>query len=818
MVPRSRTGCLTCRTRKLKCSEERPVCAQCVKAKRECVPSSGITFRHQQNPSMNGKIEGDDGSLKSFYGYKETFGRESVWVDVPQHLTFVHTNNPYEDEDGEVFAANPQNQTQNGGRTGSQGQQRQQSGQWDYEGGGDAYASGNGGDAWGQNQQMYATHGLEALSAVASSQDQYSYAPPPAPMSMHTERPPSQHSHPSMSANTSPQQNNALPPSQGLDFILNPPAVPDATNNIDPQLSDQTPDQKPQPPQFQQQQQQQHPPQQQETPQSPGNVRTNPLQPVKQPYLPMQGHHRVDSTSRDPAIEDPELCFLLRDYSERAGLWMDLFDLGLFFSASVPLWAVSCPLLLYSAVALSAKSLSRVDGRKPIVYGQGSSPSTQSNMKHWPGYPMNSEEWLRKGREYYDIAVSLLRQSLSGASRPSTSSLPTDATSFTITMAQGAPLPAPDSDELVAATAILCVYEFLDASGAEWSRHLDGAKSLFEIAKDRMIPLTLPPSPVSLAQQVTRQLAGHIDHDTSNPGRSVSSARVAIFWNFARQDMLSAFINHTQTRLDTSDLKMWRGGGLKLTTEGFICPSNPKHPDYHPETAMSDDTISNALIWLTMKLVNFIAAGDEVTSSPSPLGLGVRQRELLTYWEGLDTQLQTWHAGLPDSFHAPARHRPSKETPFPASDEEWFPRSMCASTMQHFHFARIQLLHNKPELSTGHRSASSAPGTSLAARHATYTAILHQSRRHAKEIVAIGLGRTDEGARVHAVQPLWTAGLVLGNENAAGEGAVVSDETVYWRRTIVGLLRGIERDMGWASEYRVRGLLDLWGLEENWGL
>lgn len=39
--------------------------------------------------------------------------------------------------------------------------------------------------------------------------------------------------------------------------------------------------------------------------------------------------------------------------------------------------------------------------------------------------------------------------------------------------------------------------------------------------------------------------------------------------------------------------------------------------------------ISNALIWLLLKLVNFIAAGDEVSKSISPLELGVRQRELL---------------------------------------------------------------------------------------------------------------------------------------------------------------------------------------------
>ena len=64
-------------------------------------------------------------------------------------------------------------------------------------------------------------------------------------------------------------------------------------------------------------------------------------------------------------------------------------------------------------------------------------------------------------------------------------------------------------------TAILCVYEFLSATGAAWSRHLNGTKSLLVIAEGGMMPLgelSVPPS----------------------------KARRATFWNFARQDYLAA--------------------------------------------------------------------------------------------------------------------------------------------------------------------------------------------------------------------------------------------------------------------------------------
>lgn len=79
----------TCRQRKLKCDEEKPICGQCRKGSRECRPSDGVVFRHQQNASMN--AAGDEeagertGRLGSFYAYKNTFNESNVWVDIPKN-------------------------------------------------------------------------------------------------------------------------------------------------------------------------------------------------------------------------------------------------------------------------------------------------------------------------------------------------------------------------------------------------------------------------------------------------------------------------------------------------------------------------------------------------------------------------------------------------------------------------------------------------------------------------------------------------------------------------------------------------------------
>ena len=87
---------LTCRARKLKCDERRPRCQNCQKAKRECRPSDGIVFRHQQNASMNGTSSGGGGNgvtgvgnLPGFYSYKNTFSSDSVWLKIPKKGNFL---------------------------------------------------------------------------------------------------------------------------------------------------------------------------------------------------------------------------------------------------------------------------------------------------------------------------------------------------------------------------------------------------------------------------------------------------------------------------------------------------------------------------------------------------------------------------------------------------------------------------------------------------------------------------------------------------------------------------------------------------------
>ena len=262
-------------------------------------------------------------------------------------------------------------------------------------------------------------------------------------------------------------------------------------------------------------------------------------------------------------------------------------------------------------------------------------------------------------------------------------------------------------------------------------------------------------------------------------------------------------INKTQTRLDTEDLSLWKEAGLLIDHHGFIIPSNTTQSGYpeEGENMMREDLICNALVWLMAKLVNFMAAGDEISDGLGMSWAGVPQRTLLDYWCNLRKQFQVWYDGLPITFQPSARvdpsHTPShlmkggNESMF---TEVWYSIPMCASTLQTYHMSQILLFMNKPHEST-------QGGSTVCARLNSYQSVLATCQKHSREIVGISLARSDEAVRIHSVQPLFTAGQCLSGSRE--------------RQEVLNLLRDIEFDIGWATDYRVRQLVEQWQWEEQ---
>ena len=243
---------------------------------------------------------------------------------------------------------------------------------------------------------------------------------------------------------------------------------------------------------------------------------------------------------------------------------------------------------------------------------------------------------------------------------------------------------------------------------------------------------------------------------------------------------------------------------------------------------MREDMISNALIWLASRLCNFIAAGEgfnpvpagdriESSMNDEPGFIGRSQKTLLEQWQSLRNQFEVWHNGLPITFQPSSRiksklERPltdvplllpqGHDTPF---DQIWYSMPMCGATMQHYHMARVLLLINKPHETTARR-------TTIGSRLNSYRNITEEIVNHCYEIwyairllspnlmlispSGIACARPEASVRVHSTQPLFVAGQCLTHHRE--------------RKVILDLLRGIERDLGWATEYRVQQLIREW--------
>ena len=201
------------------------------------------------------------------------------------------------------------------------------------------------------------------------------------------------------------------------------------------------------------------------------------------------------------------------------------------------------------------------------------------------------------------------------------------------------------------------------------------------------------------------------------------------------------------------------------------------------------------------KLINFMAAGDELPTDTGMGWTGIPQSTLLDYWYHLRKQFQAWYDNLPMTFRPSTRVEPTlasgrllrgeNEAMFP---QVWYNIPMCASTMQTYHMSQILLFMNKPHESTQGRST-------VYARLNSYQSVLALCQRHSREIVGISLAQSDDGVRIFSVQALFTAGQCLGDGRE--------------RQVILDLLRDVETDLGYSTEYRARQLIEQWQWEAH---
>ena len=166
---------------------------------------------------------------------------------------------------------------------------------------------------------------------------------------------------------------------------------------------------------------------------------------------------------------------------------MDLFDTTAYFSSKVPVIAATKPLLKSAVCALSAKHL------RHICQTMSHAEESSGFIPSYPGLPWIKEEmWQYNSAKYYDQALGHLKTAI-------------DLESYMNNLS--------DKEEMLAAVAILCAFELMDAPGSAWRAHL----SALPLFNDRAASVS--------------------DQTIVIPRTAVKGP---IFWSLARQDLLCA--------------------------------------------------------------------------------------------------------------------------------------------------------------------------------------------------------------------------------------------------------------------------------------
>ncbi|ETN44285.1 uncharacterized protein HMPREF1541_10465 [Cyphellophora europaea CBS 101466] len=487
------------------------------------------------------------------------------------------------------------------------------------------------------------------------------------------------------------------------------------------------------------------------------------------PIVASQGYTSGQENAEAIAERKQEMALLIRLFVDFMAPWMDLFDFDAYFTRIIPLKAATNAMLQSALAAVASKQLARYGMNSHIDHSRYAAILTSKYRG------VSAHEWFYKAASYYDRGISCLRTFLRRYSHGGDPSFLLSPPSSTTGGSPEGPQAmmrqlsrrssiggvSADSDlqDLLSAISVFSLYESFDDSTLGVSQHLNGFQSL--VQGRRVSPST------SLSVFASR-----------TGGR-------AAFWNFALEDLLSAYANGKPTRLHPIDLDLWVSAGLPLVRR----PTDPAGEGAGQLSlqldaifdAGRDDVIACTLIWIANRVVNFI-----VERGAQTIG-GIHLR----HWTELRNLLEVWHKRLPVTFHpyATVETRNITESRQGQQNKMFFSVPMSAGALQLYHFVQILLILHRPSDTEG----SQTQGTRLRAlRNAA-----EESEHHSRHICGIALGSPPSAVQRLMIQPLHLAGSCFeGNDD---------------RRLVQELLENVEVETG-SSTLRVRqDLLSQWG-------
>lgn len=234
---------------------------------------------------------------------------------------------------------------------------------------------------------------------------------------------------------------------------------------------------------------------------------------------------------------------------------------------------------------------------------------------------------------------------------------------------------------------------------------------------------------------------------------------------------------------------MWRAAGLPITEDGLLThgddAANGDAMTYLPSDR--EDSVACALIWIVLRVMNFVAQG---AAQASPIQTRIAQ------WMQLRRLLEEWFDNLPFTFqpYATMSTSPQIDSDQPEEHKNKFVRlyfsvPMCAAALQLYHFAQIVLLPNQP--------VDERDNSNLAKRIQMFRNVSEASDYHSRQICGIALGKPPPAVSRQMVHSLYVAGLCF-EENED-------------RKVVLELLQNIEKETGSSTVQRIRDLREQWG-------
>ena len=506
--------------------------------------------------------------------------------------------------------------------------------------------------------------------------------------------------------------------------------------------------------------------------------------------VPARGstHARQGSFTSDVIdSQRQETAGLLKHFVEIMGPMMDVLDLDAYFTRVLPLRASRSAMIRSALAAVASKKIAQDVGSSNQL-APTRIPATSSSAKG--PHAARSSDWFYKAAGQYDKSLGHLRYALQHWSKRA-SAEPSDI-SLRHVLSPDSVLDNPkrrrlleakpsfdtEFEDILSAISVLNLYENLETSGAA-SQHANGFRSLLN---DATRTVDLQARGDALAVFASRR-----------GGR-------AAFWNFALEDIASAYAHQSSTTLDSNDTELFRAAGLDLDDASSIADA-PLTTDQALSTRSApqrEDTVAYTLIWLTMRAINLVAAQQRMQATStlntpgSPATVPDSETDssvVVSEWQQLHDSIDHWYLNLPMTFHPYASvpqgaHHEDESTEF---SRILYSMPVSATALQLYHFVKILLILNRPL----------AIQTNPAKRLRAYRQASEESMFHARHICGIALGSPPASVQRHMLQPLHLAGLCF--------------EADSDRKVVLDLLRSIEASVGCSTNHIIARLASEWG-------